>query len=105
MVATVAIGTGSKIDDAILDELHEVATTTITLDHELAERRVHPPIAVAASGTMHDERLIGADLLPAVVALRQSLLSSESSPVEQLLSRIRSTPSNSALLGEPAPSV
>ncbi|HET9690702.1 MAG TPA: transcription termination factor Rho, partial [Acidimicrobiales bacterium] len=93
ILATAAVGTGSKIDDAILDELREVVTTEIRLDHSLAERRVHPPIDVAASGTINDDRLLGDDL-DEVVALRQKIRSGAASeegdtgaatPIEQLL--------------------
>ncbi len=59
VIATVATGTGGRLDDAVLDDLREGANLELHLDRSLAEQRIHPAVAPAASSTRHEELLVG----------------------------------------------
>src|SRR3546814_4061214 len=81
------------------------ATTHVRLDRHAAERRAFPAIDVGATGTRHEERLVGDDGAEARDALRRSLgelptdgASGHSDALGGLLARLRSTGSNDELL-------
>ena len=105
LVATAKVDTGSEVDAAVVDAVMGAATTHIRLDRYAAERRAFPAIDVGATGTRHEERLVGDDGAEARDALRRSLgelpedgASGHSDPLDGLLERLRSTGSNDELL-------
>ena len=73
IVATAKVDTGSDVDAAVVDAVMGAATTHIRLDRHAAERRAFPAIDVGATGTRHEERLVGDDGAEARDALRRSL--------------------------------
>ena len=105
MIATASAG-GNRVDEAILGEIEGTANMVLRLDRSLAERRVTPAIDVAASGTSHDDVLLGVDGSARRQALRRAVLdAAESGPegpsaVEVLLSRIAATRTNDELLAQ-----
>lgn len=105
LVATAKVDTGSDVDAAVVDAVMSAATTHIRLDRYAAERRAFPAIDVGATGTRHEERLVGDDAAEARDALRRSLgelpaesASGHSDALDGLLERLRSTGSNDELL-------
>lgn len=105
LVATAKVDTGSDVDAAVVDAVMGAATTHIRLDRYAAERRAFPAIDVGATGTRHEERLVGDDGAEARDALRRSLgelpdggASGHSDSLDGLLERLRSTGSNDELL-------
>ena len=105
LVATAKIDTGSDVDAAVVDAVMGAATTHVRLDRHAAERRAFPAIDVGATGTRHEERLVGDDGAEARDALRRSLgelptdgASGHSDALDGLLERLRSTGSNDELL-------
>ncbi|MBM3683919.1 MAG: transcription termination factor Rho [Actinobacteria bacterium] len=60
VIATVATGTGTRGDDAVLEDLREGANLELHLDRSLAEQRIHPAVAPDRSSTRHEELLVGA---------------------------------------------
>jgi transcription termination factor Rho len=105
IVATAKVDTGSDVDAAVVDAVMGAATTHIRLDRHAAERRAFPAIDVGATGTRHEERLVGDDGAEARDALRRSLgelpddaASGHSDALDGLLERLRSTGSNDELL-------
>ncbi len=73
LVGTAQIGSGSRLDELVAEELRVTATAEIRLDPWLAERRIFPTIDVRGSGTRRDELLTGPDERAAVTALRREL--------------------------------
>lgn len=105
LVATAKVDTGSDVDAAVVDAVMGAASTHIRLDRAAAERRAFPAIDVGATGTRHEERLVGDDGAEARDALRRSLeelpadrASGHSDALDGLLERLRSTGSNDELL-------
>lgn len=62
IIASALVETGSKMDEVIFEEFKGTGNMELRLSRELAEYRVYPAIDVAASGTRHDELLLGDDL-------------------------------------------
>lgn len=105
IVATAKVDTASDVDAAVVDAVMGAATTHIRLDRHAAERRAFPAIDVGATGTRHEERLVGDDGAEARDALRRRLgelpadaASGHSDALDGLLERLRSTGSNDELL-------
>jgi transcription termination factor Rho len=73
LIATAQVGSGSRLDDLVAEELRTTATSEIRLDRDLADRRMFPAIDVVGSGTRRDELLTSADERAAVTAIRREL--------------------------------
>jgi transcription termination factor Rho len=73
IVATVQVGSGSRLDELVAEELRPTATSEIRLDPWLAERRIYPTVDVRGSGTKRDELLTSPDERAAITALRREL--------------------------------
>ena len=71
ILATAAAETGDAVDDTILSELSLAANLELRLDRVLAERRIYPPIDVAASSTRHEDQLFDEATLDQVAVLRR----------------------------------
>ena len=104
ILATALVGTGSPLDDAILQEFAGTANMELRLDRRLAERRIYPAIDVAGSSTRHEELLFTEPQLPAVWKLRRELadLAADGSAIpglELLVGRIAASRTNEELLG------
>lgn len=105
ILATALVETGSKVDEAILEELEGTATMELRLDRDLAERRLYPAVDIAGSSTKHEDRLVEPDRLQAAWALRRQLhtVADEGGApagLEALVSRLTSSKTNKALLAE-----
>ncbi|MCU1364625.1 MAG: rho [Ilumatobacteraceae bacterium] len=104
ILATALVGTGSPLDDAILQEFAGTANMELRLDRRLAERRIYPAIDVAASSTRHEELLFSGPQLQAVWKLRRELsdLAADggvAAGLEVLVSRLAASPTNDEFLG------
>lgn len=99
ILATALVETGSRADEYFFEELKGTGNMELRLDRALAEKRVHPAVDIAASGTRRDELLVPADELAAVRGLRRALHSRDAqTSLETLLDRVRRTPDNAAFL-------
>jgi transcription termination factor Rho len=100
IIATVLIETGSKMDEAIFEELKGTGNMEIVLDRELAERRIWPAIDVRSSGTRHEEKLFEPGVLDAVVQLHRMLANSKDTmdAAESFIKLLKKTPNNAAFL-------
>lgn len=91
--------TGSRADEYFFEELKGTGNMELRLDRSLAEKRIHPAVNIAASGTRRDELLVPAQELTAVRGLRRALHSRDAqTSLETLLDRLRHTPDNAAFL-------
>ena len=100
IVASVLIETGSKMDDAIFEELKGTGNSEIVLDRDLAERRIWPAINVRSSSTRHEEKLFDKHALEAVYDLHRMLANSKDTveATDQLIKLLKRTPTNGAFL-------
>ena len=100
VIASVLVETGSKMDEAIFEELKGTGNMELVLDRELAERRIWPAVDVKRSSTRHEELLFSKHELEAVVQLHRLLANQEKSfeATESLIKLLKRTPTNSAFL-------
>jgi transcription termination factor Rho len=103
MMATLLVGTGAPLDEAIAEQLTGTANLELHLDSQLAERRTYPAVDVAASASAHEVELLGPDRQAAVFALRRELHDVKAdggtaAALAALVARLEATPSNDALL-------
>lgn len=99
VIGTALIDTGSKMDEVIFQELKGTGNMELVLDRKLADRRIFPAMDISQSGTRKEERLIPADDLRRIHAMRRLLV--DMNPVEgmqKLLSRLAPCKSNAEFL-------
>jgi len=72
IVATVLVGTGSRMDELIFQEFKGTGNMELVLDRDLANERIFPAINLLESGTRREELIFG-DATPAHQALRRSI--------------------------------
>jgi transcription termination factor Rho len=100
IVASVLVETGSKMDEAIFEELKGTGNMEIVLDRDLSERRIWPAVDIRRSSTRHEELLFEKIELEGVVQLRR-LMAKENNSVEAtegLIKLLKRTPTNNIFL-------
>jgi len=99
IIGTALIGTESRMDDLIYEELKGTGNLEIYLDRDIANRRIFPAIDVEKSGTRHDELLYEKAVLPKINTLRRmlSLLNTEER-ITKMIDRLTKTKSNAEFL-------
>ena len=99
ILATCLIETDSRMDEVIFEEFKGTGNMEITLDRELAEKRVYPAIHSLKSGTRKDDLLYHTDELPRVNAIRKQLAQLPAGEaMETLVKNIQLTNTNAELL-------
>jgi len=99
VIATLSTHTGSAIDAVIEEEFAGKANCEVTLDPDLAERRLDPPINAHHTGTRAEQLLVPAELLPSVRTLRRRLADQDAATgLEGLLVDLERTATNRELL-------
>lgn len=95
IIATALIDTGSKMDSVIFEEFKGTGNQEITLERDLAEKRIFPAINIKKSGTRREERLMDEDTLRRVWILRKLLQPMDGSQAtEFLLDRLKEAKTN-----------
>jgi transcription termination factor Rho len=100
IIASVLVETGSKMDEAIFEELKGTGNMEIVLDRDLSERRIWPAVDIRRSSTRHEELLFKKEELEGVVQLRR-LMAKENNSVEAtegLIKLLKRTPTNAIFL-------
>ncbi|HET9732395.1 MAG TPA: transcription termination factor Rho [Acidimicrobiales bacterium] len=103
ILATVAGDSGSRLDEALLEELDGTANMHVRLDASLAERRVYPALDVRRTNTAREDLLYPAEQLAQVWRLRRALQALEGSPeagLELILDKLRATGDNDEFLAD-----
>jgi transcription termination factor Rho len=100
IVSSVLVDTGSKMDEAIFEELKGTGNMEIILDRDLADRRIWPAVDVRRSSTRHEELLFSKDVLEGIVQLRRLMAKEQSSidATEGLIKLLKRTPTNAVFL-------
>ena len=73
IIGTALVGTESRMDDLIYEELKGTGNLEIHLDRTLADKRIYPAMDVEKSGTRHEELLFDKETLNKVSTLRRML--------------------------------
>jgi transcription termination factor Rho len=73
ILATILVGTGSRMDDVIFQEFKGTGNMELVLSRPASEQRVFPAINVQASGTRKEELLLPPAMLQQVYKLRRAL--------------------------------
>jgi len=73
IIGTALVGTESRMDDLIYEELKGTGNMEIHLDRKLAEQRIFPAVNIQASGTRHEELLFDKETLIRVTTLRRMM--------------------------------
>lgn len=95
IISTALIDTGSKMDSVIFEEFKGTGNQEITLERELAERRIFPAINIKKSSTRREERLLDEDTLRRVWILRKLMQPmDDSQATEFLLERLKDSKTN-----------
>ena len=95
IVSTALTDTGSKMDSVIFEEFKGTGNQEITLERDLAERRIFPAINIKKSSTRREERLLDEETLRRVWVLRKLLQPMEDSvATEFLLDRLKNSKTN-----------
>lgn len=95
IISTALIDTGSTMDKVIYEEFKGTGNNEITLERDLAEKRIFPAMNIKKSGTRREERLIDEDTLRTVWILRKVLQPmDESQATEFLLDRLKEAKTN-----------
>lgn len=95
IISTALIDTGSKMDSVIFEEFKGTGNQEITLERDLAERRVFPAINIKKSSTRREERLFDEETLRRVWVLRKLLQPmDDSQATEFLLDRLKDSKTN-----------
>ncbi|MCL4375069.1 transcription termination factor Rho [Patescibacteria group bacterium] len=99
IIGTALVGTESRMDDLIYEELKGTGNSEIHLDREIANKRIFPAIDVEKSGTRHEEMLYDKAILPKIQTLRRmlSLLNTEERIVK-MIERLTKTKTNAEFL-------
>ena len=95
IISTALIDTGSKMDSVIFEGFKGTGNQEITLERDLAEKRVFPAINIKKSGTRREERLLDEDTLRKVWILRKLLQPMDGvQATEFLLDRLKEAKTN-----------
>ncbi|OBX83802.1 transcription termination factor Rho [Moraxella atlantae] len=95
IISTALIDTGSRMDNVIFEEFKGTGNQEITLEREIAEKRVFPAINIKKSGTRREERLMDEAMLRKVWILRKLLHPmDEIQATEFLLEKLKDSKTN-----------
>ncbi|STZ10260.1 Transcription termination factor Rho [Moraxella caviae] len=95
IISTALIDTGSKMDGVIFEEFKGTGNQEITLERDLAERRIFPAINIKKSSTRREERLLDEETLRRVWILRKLLQPmDDSQATEFLLDHLKDSKTN-----------
>lgn len=73
IIATALVDTGSVMDQVIFEEFKGTGNSEVHLDRKLSEKRLHPSINIAKSGTRREELLVSEDVQFKTIVLRRLL--------------------------------
>jgi transcription termination factor Rho len=99
VIGTALVDTGSRMDDLIYEEFKGTGNMELHLSRKLQERRVFPAIDIAASGTRHDELMLGVDAMKRILTLRHMItLLSDDEQTVMMIERLGKTKTNEEFL-------
>lgn len=101
IIGTALVGTESRMDDLIYEELKGTGNMEIHLDRKFADKRIYPAVNITTSGTRHEELLFGEDTLKRVTVLRRMMsLRTPEEGLMALLDKLPKTKNNKEFLDQ-----
>ena len=95
ILATALIETGSRMDEVIFEEFKGTGNMEVHLDRALSEKRIFPAINIYKSGTRKEDKLLSAEELDTVYALRKVMSNMQTSDItEKLIDEMLKTKTN-----------
>jgi transcription termination factor Rho len=73
VIATALVDTGSRMDQVIFEEFKGTGNMELTLDRNLADRRIFPAVNIESTGTRKEEKLLAKSTMRKVNILRRVL--------------------------------
>jgi transcription termination factor Rho len=99
ILGTALIDTGSRMDEVIFEEFKGTGNMEVTLDRQLAERRIFPAINIPSSGTRKEEKLMTPKEYEKIRKLRQMLYAMKpADAMEKLVKKLAEFDSNDEFL-------
>jgi len=99
IIGTALVGTESRMDDLIYEELKGTGNMEIHLKREYADKRIYPAVDVEKSGTRHEELLLDKETLKKAATLRRMLsLRPGEEGLTALIDKLAKTKSNTEFL-------
>ncbi len=100
IIGTALVGTESRMDDLIYEELKGTGNMEVHLDRELANKRIFPAIDVEKSGTRHEELLFNPETFKRVATLRRmmALFHNQEERLTALIDKLSKTDTNAMFL-------
>ncbi len=99
ILGTALIDTGSRMDEVIFEEFKGTGNMEVTLDRQLAERRIFPAINIPGSGTRKEEKLMTPKEYEKVRKLRQMLYAMKpADAMEKLVKKLAEFETNDEFL-------
>ena len=106
IIATALVENGSAMDTLIFEEFKSTGNAELKLDRSIAEARIYPAIDIAATGTRHDEAILGRGELAVIAQIRRALTNQDRrDAMQQLLDQLRTTAGNPEFLRRVAQSL
>src|SRR5258707_1775997 len=87
ILATILVGTGSRMDDIIFQEFKGTGNMELVLSRPAAEQRIFPAINVHATGTRKEELLLLPQELQSIYKLRRALSGIEEVQAASIIDR------------------
>lgn len=101
IIGTALVNTESRMDDLIYEEFKGTGNMEVHLDRNFANKRIYPAIDIEASGTRHDDLLIGEEALGAITILRRMIgLMDKDEKLTLMIDKLSKTDSNKDFLAE-----
>lgn len=99
IIGTALVGTESRMDDLIYEELKGTGNMEIHLERKFAEKRIYPAVDLTVSGTRHEELLFDPETLKRVTTLRRMVaLRTPEEALMALIDKLPKTKSNKEFL-------
>ncbi|MGI5861322.1 MAG: transcription termination factor Rho [Myxococcales bacterium] len=99
ILGTALVDTGSRMDEVIFEEFKGTGNLEVTLDRQLAERRIFPAINIPQSGTRKEEKLMTPKEWEKVKKLRQMLFAMKpADAMEKLIKKLSEFETNDEFL-------
>lgn len=98
IIATILVGTGSRMDEFIFEEFKGTGNMELVLDRALADQRIFPAINIPASGTRREELLFGKKTQQHQAVRRALHAMPAKDAMATLLKALATTPDNKTLL-------
>jgi len=99
IIGTALVGTESRMDDLIYEELKGTGNMEIHLERKIAEKRIYPAIDIVASGTRHEELLFDKETFQLVTTLRRMMgLRTPEEGITALIDKLPKTKNNKEFL-------